>query len=303
MMLTTEKPAISVGGLLLFPDHADDGTWYYAAPNPTWRRPAAGRCSTFRLHRRPEAVTTRRHDHPGRARRRLPHHGHVLCAGHRQQGDRSDHARDPAGPGSGPVEPVADPLHEGHGQRPRPRCRHRDAAPTGGRPPRRPAGFRGTDHRRRPAVAARRPAVHILAVAQPGRRDLPARPVRRGAAPVGVVYDLKFLALRPSVQATVHANVSKIYTEFGGKTGAGLRLLPGRRGGHAAEAAAERRHRRPSHLGSGRRRGESRAGASDVALRDKIIQELFNQPQHPTCPSSPCRECRPSSRRRSPGSH
>src|SRR6478609_4543968 len=33
-MLTTEKPAISIGGLLLFPDHASDDTWYYAAPNP-----------------------------------------------------------------------------------------------------------------------------------------------------------------------------------------------------------------------------------------------------------------------------
>jgi hypothetical protein len=108
----------------------------------------------------------------------------------------------------------------------------------------------------------------------------------QGAAPVGVVYDLKFLGLRPSVHAEIHADVSRIYSEFGGKASVGYLQY--------FRAEVEKTISKLQQDGAVTIKitteavGEEGQKAAELALslfKDKIIQELFRPTAAPQIPN------------------
>jgi hypothetical protein len=105
------------------------------------------------------------------------------------------------------------------------------------------------------------------------------------AAPVGVIYDLKFYGLRPSVQTVVHADLSRIHQHFGGglqvqyqwlkaEVSAGLDFLE-QRGAIEVELTSQAV-------------GEEAQKSKELALslfKDRILQEMF-QPAVPQVPAN-----------------
>lgn len=105
----------------------------------------------------------------------------------------------------------------------------------------------------------------------------------QNAAPVGVVYDLKFYGLRPSVDAVVHANLSRISEHFGGSLG--VQYAWARAEIRAGLARLEERGDIRIQLTS-QATGEEAQKSKDLALtlfRDRIVQEMFR----PTVPPVP----------------
>ncbi|HEY3260287.1 MAG TPA: hypothetical protein VGJ95_08460, partial [Pseudonocardiaceae bacterium] len=109
---------------------------------------------------------------------------------------------------------------------------------------------------------------------------------KQGAAPVGVVYDLKFLGLRPAVDAQIHADVSRIYQEFGGKASVGYAQY--------FRAEVEDTLSKLQQRGvidikiTTQAVGEEATKATELALslfKDKIIQELFRPAATPQIPN------------------
>ena len=106
-----------------------------------------------------------------------------------------------------------------------------------------------------------------------------------GAAPVGIVYELNFYGLRPSVEAKVTANLSRIYQHFGGglsgqyqwfkaEIEVGLEFLQ-EQGAIQIELTSQAI-------------GEEAQKSKELALslfKDRIVQELF-RPTTPAVPTS-----------------
>jgi hypothetical protein len=107
------------------------------------------------------------------------------------------------------------------------------------------------------------------------------------AAPVGVVYELNYYGLRPSVEARVHADLSRIYTHFGGSLGVQYKWLK-------VEVDAALEYLREQHavevelisqaVGDAAEKAKERAMA---LFKEDIIQNLFRptvstQPTQPT---------------------
>jgi hypothetical protein len=95
------------------------------------------------------------------------------------------------------------------------------------------------------------------------------------AAPVGVVYDLKFYGLRPAVEAVVHANLSRIFEHFGGSLGVGYAWAKAEiKAGidHLTETSDIRIELTSQAV------GEEAKQSKELALslfRDRIVQEMF----------------------------
>ncbi len=105
-----------------------------------------------------------------------------------------------------------------------------------------------------------------------------------GAAPVGVVYELNYYGLRPSVEARVHADLSRIYTHFGGSLGLQFKWVK-------AEVEAGLDYLREQHAVEveliSQAVGEDAQKAEDRAMslfKEDIIQNLF-RPTPPTQPN------------------
>jgi hypothetical protein len=107
---------------------------------------------------------------------------------------------------------------------------------------------------------------------------------RERAAPVGVIYDLKFYGLRPAVQAVIHADLSSIYQHFGG----GLQVQYGWLKAEVEAGIDFLRQRGAIEIRlTSQAVGEEAQKSKELALslfKDRVLQEMFKPatPQVPT---------------------
>ncbi len=275
-MLSLEKPSLAVAGLTVFADHADDTVFYAAAPHP--RLVVSGGVPMIdvftyavELKNSPLAGTTI----PAELGAGFLTMG-VDCAitsGERAaavQALAQSLGRDPATLSvvpipyvKGSVSVIALDAASGAAAASSP-------APPDGRP-RFVEAVVGTGI---PSLVGDLRAIFSLALSQEGVTFLEGL-YAEGAAPVGVVYSLTFLGLRPAVEAHVHADVSRIYSEFGGKASVGCAY---------ARAEVEGILTKLVQQGAvtitltSQAIGPDAEAAKDRALslfKDRIIQELF----------------------------
>lgn len=282
-MLSLEVPARQVGGLLVFADHADATQFYYAAPNPrlavTSGRPMFDVFSyAVELAHSPLGGTT------------IPDE---LGAGFLTMGvdcrvDEAQRQRartelatqlgaDPATLGLNPIPYTAGTvsviaLDAASG-----------AIPAGPVAAGRPTFVEHVVGSGTPSLLGDLRAIFSLSLSQQGVTFL-QKLYEQGAAPVGVVYQLTFLGLRPAVQASIKADMTKVYHEFGGKAAVGY--APYVRA--EVEKTLSDLHQRGvvDIQVTTTAAGEEGARLTQLALslfQDKVIQELFKP--SPTPPS------------------
>lgn len=226
-MLSLEKPPLRAGGLTVFADHADTVQYYYAAPNP--RLATTNGRSMFDVFG--YAVELKNSPLGGT---RIPEE---LGAGFLTMGVECVLAEAQL---ARVREELATQLGIADGATlrlsPIPYTAGKvsvialDAATTaasgsaGGGPPNPPAGrprfveaIVGTGV---PSLLGDLRSIFSLSLSQDGLTFLEGL-YADGAAPVGVVYELTFYGLRPAVEARIHADVGRIYNEFGGNLSAG----------------------------------------------------------------------------------
>ncbi len=287
-MLSLEVPARTAGGVLVFADHLDPSHFYYAAPNPriamTGGRPMFDVFSyAVELKHSPLSGTTI----PAELGAGFLTMG-VECAlssgaldrARTELGNQLD--RDPGtltlGPIpylSGTVSVIALDAASGAA-----------AAPTGAAvTPGRPTFVQQIVGAGTPSLLGDLRSIFSLSLSQEGVAFLQGL-YEQGAAPVGVVYDLKFLGLRPSVHAEIHADVSKIYEEFSVKGSVGYPVY--------FKAEVENTLSKLRQTGvvdiriTTEATGEEGLKATELAMslfKDKIIQELFKPTAAPQIPN------------------
>lgn len=288
-MLSLEVPARQVGGVLVFADHADPNQFYYAAPNPTVAK-TAGRSMfdvfsyAVELKSSPLAGTT------------IPQE---LGAGFLTMGvecvlspaTRAQAVNELAGQldldstklnlapipyTRGTVSVIALDASSG-------------TVTTGGaggpETPGRPTFVRQIVGSSTPSLLGDLRSIFSLSLSQEGVVFLQGL-YGQGAAPVGVIYDLKFLGLRPAVQARIHADVSRIYSEFSAKASVGYPVYF-----RAEVEDTISKLRQQGHITidiTTQAVGEEATKATELALslfKDKIIQELFQPTPTPQIPN------------------
>jgi hypothetical protein len=133
-----------------------------------------------------------------------------------------------------------------------------------------------------PNLAGDPRAIFSLSLSQDGVTFLQSLYAQH-AAPVGIVCDFGFWGLRPAVQARVTADVSTIYTHFGGKVGVGYAYFRAE-----IDAALDRMEQDGTikvELTS-QATGDEAQKSKELAMslfKDSIVQQLFR----PTAPSVP----------------
>lgn len=276
-MLTLERPAVDLAGLTVYADHADDSVHYYAAPNPVLVRTGGQPMLDIFTY----AVELKSSPLSG------THIPDQLGAGFLTMGveatlSPAQHAaalqalatlldRDPARLSLGPIPYIRGSvsviaLDAASG------AAAASAPPVAVGGPRFVQSVIGAGT---PSLVGGLRSIFSLSLSQEGVTFLEGL-YADGAAPVGVVYDLTFLGLRPSVQAHVHADVSRIYTELGGKASVGCAYVRAevdgvlttleQTGGVTVELTSQAV-------------GPEAQAAKELALslfKDKIIQELFD---------------------------
>ncbi len=108
---------------------------------------------------------------------------------------------------------------------------------------------------------------------------------KSGAAPIGVVYELEYYGLRPSLDVVIHADLARIYKHFGGGLQVQYQWLKAEVG--AALDYLEEKSAIRVELTS-QATGEEAAKSKELALslfKDRILQQLF-QPVTPQVPPS-----------------
>ena len=273
-MLSLEQPATTVGDLTVFADHADPTVFYYAAPDPAIAR-SDGQpmfdlfTYAVELEHSPLAGTAIP-DELGAGFLTLG----VECA--LPEGRRSSALqalamrldRDPATLSLSPIPYLRGTVS----------VIALDAASgsIAGPPvtPGRPRFVESMIGGGAPSLLGDLRSIVSLGLSQDGATFLEGL-YADGAAPVGIVYDLAFLGLRPSVQAHVHANVSQIYTELGGKAAVGTPYI---------RAEIEGTLSKLVQTGAvtieltSQAVGEEATRSKELALslfKDRIIQELY----------------------------
>jgi len=287
-MLSLEVPARTAGGLLVFADHLDPSHFYYAAPNPriatTGGRPMFDVFSyAVELAHSPLSGTTIP-DELGAGFLTMG----VECAvtagaldrartelGNQLGLDPSTLTLGPIPYVSGTVSVIALDAASGAA-----------ATPTGAAAtPGRPTFVQQIVGAGTPSLLGDLRSIFSLSLSQEGVTFLQGL-YEQGAAPVGVVYDLKFLGLRPAVHAEIHADVSRIYEEFSVKGSVGYPVY--------FKAEVENTLSKLQQIGAvdikitTEATGEEGQRAAELALslfKDKIIQELFKPTAAPQIPN------------------
>ncbi len=285
-MLSLEVPAQLIGGLLLYADHADPNTYYYAAPNPHIAQ-AGGRpmfdIFSYAVELKSSPLSgTKIPDELGAGFLTMG----ADCAledglTQRVLGELATHlGRDRDGLSLAPipytkgtVSVIALDAASGAA-----------ANPTAAATPGRPIFVEKIVGGGTPSLLGDLRSIFSLSLSQQGVTFLQGLYADH-AAPIGIIYDLKFLGLRPSVQATVHADVEKIYTEFGGKVSVGCAYV-------RAEVEATLSKLRQTGAITVKLTsfavGDEAAKAEELAMslfKDKIIQHLFNPTATPQIPN------------------
>ncbi|HEY0687534.1 MAG TPA: hypothetical protein VGD71_00725 [Kribbella sp.] len=211
-MLSLETPAVRIGEVLVFPDHAVPGTFYYAAPDPKISR-TGGQLMvdilsySVELKHSPLAGTT------------IPHE---LGAGFLTLGldcalDPTVHSRTigelSARTGLPEQQLSLSPIPYTKGAV---SLIALDAGTTesGGLPQFVEKVIGGGT----PSLLGDLRASFSLALSQEGVEFLEGL-YKDGAAPIGVVYDLTYLGLRPAIQCVITADLSRIYDELSASVG------------------------------------------------------------------------------------
>lgn len=277
-MLSLEVPPVTVGSLTVFADHADPSVHYYAAPNPRLAR--TGSQPMFDLFT--YAVEL---EHSPLSGTRIPEElgagfltmgvectlpdaersAALQALGARLERDPATLSLNPIPYVRGSVSVIALDAASG------------TVAATSGPAPATADRPRFVEHvvgGGSPSLLGGLRSIFSLSLSQEGATFLEGL-FADGAAPVGVVYDLRFLGLRPSVQARVHADVSQIYTELGGKAAVGTPYLRAEIEGTLSEL--EQRGAVKIELVS-QAVGEEAQRSKELALslfKDRIIQELY----------------------------
>ncbi|WP_019011600.1 hypothetical protein [Deinococcus aquatilis] len=279
-MLSFEVPAFEIAGVTVFRDHALPSQFYYAAPHPSVAR-SAGRAMfdlmAYSVELKHSVLSgTAIPDELGAGFLTLGSEC-VLSASQRstllgelasrtgQPQDQLSLAGIPYHAGSvrvialdkisTPAEPTADPG---------------SATPVRGRPTF-VEQILGTGQ---PALLGDLRSIFSLSLSQEGVAFLKGLYEDR-AAPVGVVYDLKFYGLRPAVEAVVHANLSRIFEHFGGSLSAGYAWAKAEiKAGidHLVETSDIQIELTSQAV------GEEAKQSKELALslfRDRIVQEMF----------------------------
>jgi hypothetical protein len=276
-VLSLETPAVSIGEVLVFPDHAVPGAFYYAAPNPKIRR-TGGQLMFDILSYSVELK------HSPLAGTRIPDE---LGAGFLTLGvdcalDPTVHSRtigelatrtgtperqislSPIPYTKGTVSLIA--LDAG-------------TTVTGGRPQFVEKVLAGGT----PSLVGDLRAIFSAALSQEGVVFLEGL-YKDGAAQLGVVYDLTYLGLRPAIQCVITADLSRIYDELSASVG--VQCMCFRAEVEATLSKLAETSAIEIQL-TGQAIGEEAARSKELALslfKDRIVQEFFRPtvtPQRP----------------------
>ena len=291
-MLSLETPAFEIAGLTVFPDHAVPTQFYYAAPPPTLARAARGLMfdlMAYSVELKHSVLSgTTIPDELGAGFLTM---GTECALNPAQRARLTRELADRTGTPQERLSLAAIPYHAGSvsvialdqitvpgGS---------DAAPTPAAPTRGRVQF--VEHilgSGRPALLGSLRSIFSLSLSQEGVAFLQGL-FERSAAPIGVVYDLKFYGLRPAVQAVVHANLSRVFDHFGGSVGGQYQWA-------RADVQASLQHLEETgdirvELTS-QATGEEAQKSKELALslfRDRIVQEMFRPtPPVPTNPTT-----------------
>ncbi|MEZ0448651.1 hypothetical protein [Cellulomonas sp. ICMP 17802] len=274
-MLSLEKPPTSVGTLTIFADHADPVQFYYAAPEPTIAR--TGGQPMFDLFT--YAVELAQSPLKGTT---IPAE---LGAGFLTMGVECTLSDDKHAAAVQKLGGLLDRDPDTISLSPIPYVRGSvsvialdlaTVVPPGGPTitPGRPRFVESMVGGGTPSLLGGLRSIFSFGLSQDGATFLEAL-FKDGAAPVGVVYDLTFLGLRPSVQAHVHADVSQVYRELGGSASVGCPYIRAEVEGTLSDLV--QKGVVTIELTS-QAMGEEAARSKELALslfKDKIIQELY----------------------------
>lgn len=281
-MLSVEAPPRQAGGLTVFADHSDPRQFYFAAPDPHLARTGGQPMLdlfTYAVELRSSPLAgTRIPDELGAGFLTMG----VDCSvstGQRQAAvqalaqqvglDPDQISLSPIPYLSGTVSVIALDAASG--------AAAAAAAPvTGGRPTFVEAVI-GTGTA---SLLGDLRSIFSLSLSQEGATFLEAV-YAEGAAPVGVVYDLKFLGLRPSVHAVVRANMARVYEELGGKASVGCGYV--RADVEGVMSSLEQRGAITVELTT-QAMGEEAASARQAALSlftDRVVQDLLKPSPKP----------------------
>ncbi|MVN86458.1 hypothetical protein GO986_06735 [Deinococcus sp. HMF7620] len=288
-MLSFELPAFEIAGVTVFRDHAVASQFYYAAPHPALAR--SGGRAMFDLMA--YSVDLR---HSVLAGTTIPDE---LGAGFLTMGSEcllsaaqlSALRGELAGRAGLPQEQVSlagIPYHKGSvrvialDQMTTPADSTTDpasASPTKGRP----TFVERLLGSGQPALLGDLRSIFSLSLSQEGVAFLKGLYEDR-AAPVGVVYDLKFYGLRPAVEAVVHANLSRVFEHFGGSLGVGYAWAKAEvKAGidHLVETGDIQIELTSQAVGDEAQRSKELALS---LFRDRIVQEMFRPVPQTTLP-------------------
>lgn len=279
-MLSFELPAFEIAGITMFRDHAVPTQFYYAAPHPTLAR--SGGRAMFDLMAYSVELK-----HSVLSGTTIPEE---LGAGFLTMGSeclisaaqRSSLKSELASRTGVPQDQVSlsgIPYHAGSV---RVIALDKITTPSAGEPD--PASATPIKGRPtfveqilgtgQPALLGDLRSIFSLSLSQEGVAFLKGLYLDK-AAPVGVVYDLKFYGLRPAVEAKVHANLSRVFEHFGGSLGVGyawakVEIKAGI--DHLVETSDIRIELTSQAV------GDEAQKSKDLALslfRDRIVQEMF----------------------------
>jgi hypothetical protein len=283
-MLSLEKPAIKIGSLLVMGDHADPGAFYYAAPDPQISR-SQGRLMfdifayAVELQHSPLSGT-KIPDELGAGFLTLgvdcslddaTHSSTVAALATRAGLPRDQISLSPIPYTKGSVSLIA--LDAAAANAPAP------ATPTS-----RPRFIEQVLGGGTPSLLGDLRAIFSLSLSQQGVVFLEGL-YADGAAPVGVVYNLTFLGLRPAVQAEVSADLSRVYLEFAAKASVTYQWFRVEVEGIISKL--EEQSVIQVHLTS-QAVGEEATKAKELAMslfKDRIIQAFFQPTAIPQVPN------------------
>lgn len=225
-MLSFEVPAFEIAGITVFRDHAAASQFYYAAPHPTVAR-SGGRAMfdlmAYSVELKHSVLSgTAIPDELGAGFLTL---GSECVLSAAQLSTLRGELASRAGLPQDQVSVAGIPYHKGSvrvialDRMSVPADSSADpasATPTRGRP----TFVEQILGSGQPALLGDLRSIFSLSLSQEGVAFLRGLYEDR-AAPVGVVYDLKFYGLRPAVEAIVHANLSRVFEHFGGSLGGG----------------------------------------------------------------------------------
>lgn len=283
-MLSLETPATQVGDLLVFADHAVPTAFYYAAPNPRISHTGVGGAGPLMFDLFSYAVEL---EHSPLAGTQIPTElgagfltlGVDCRADSTQLGRAKSELSTKLGLEADAISLAPIPYTKGTAT-----LIALDAAtappPGSPRDDGRPQFVESIVGGGTPSLLGDLRAIFSLSLSQEGVTFLEGV-YADGAAPIGVVYELTFLGLRPSVECRITADLSRIYSELGGNASVGCQYFRGEVDAlitHLAETSAITIELVSEAVGADAQKSKELALSM---FKDNVVQQFFKPTAQP----------------------